>query len=202
MPKQYAKRNVTVTWPIIRPAPAGDSRTWLDLSLETNLFNETLSMPVAPWPPVGPDRHVSPGAEVQAAKARWMWHPPLPMYTSIRVCLSRRSGTCIKPAPCVFAAICAQGSRLHEERTGTRQGGGVNTLVFTVDMPHARGSYRDAHSGMSGPQCAAAAHVAAVHSSTLPLDVGLLGKHMTWAISRPIAGNPNSLAIISALAWL
>ena len=49
---------------------------------------------------------------------------------------------------------------------------GVTTLVFTVDMPTPGARYRDAHSGMSGPNAAAAAHAAGRHPSAMGLGRG------------------------------
>ncbi len=51
-----------------------------------------------------------------------------------------------------------------------------NTLVFTVDMPMPGARYRDAHSGMSGPNAAPRRMLQAVTHPQWAWDVGLNGK--------------------------
>lgn len=53
---------------------------------------------------------------------------------------------------------------------------GIRTLVFTVDMPVPGARYRDAHSGMSGPNAAARRIVQAVTHPAWAYDVGLMGR--------------------------
>ena len=53
---------------------------------------------------------------------------------------------------------------------------GCSTLVFTVDMPVPGARYRDAHSGMSGPNAAMRRYLQAVLHPHWAWDVGLNGK--------------------------
>lgn len=53
---------------------------------------------------------------------------------------------------------------------------GIRKLVFTVDMPVPGARYRDAHSGMSGPNASLRRIIQAVMHPTWAIDVGLLGK--------------------------
>jgi hypothetical protein len=59
------------------------------------------------------------------------------------------------------------------------QAAGVSTLVFTVDMPVPGARYRDAHSGMSGPNAAMRRYLQAVTHPHWALDVGLMGRPHT-----------------------
>lgn len=65
------------------------------------------------------------------------------------------------------------------------QAAGVETLVFTVDMPVPGARYRDAHSGMSGPGAAWRRMLQAV-------------THPRWAWDVGIHGRPHDLGNISA----
>jgi len=53
---------------------------------------------------------------------------------------------------------------------------GATTLVFTVDMPVPGARYRDAHSGMSGPNAALRRAIQAMLHPRWALDVGLRGR--------------------------
>jgi L-lactate dehydrogenase (cytochrome) len=53
---------------------------------------------------------------------------------------------------------------------------GATTLVFTVDMPVPGARYRDAHSGMSGPNAALRRIIQAMLHPRWALDVGLRGR--------------------------
>jgi len=56
------------------------------------------------------------------------------------------------------------------------QAAGCSTLVFTVDMPVPGARYRDAHSGMSGPNAAMRRYWQAMTHPHWSWDVGLHGK--------------------------
>jgi L-lactate dehydrogenase (cytochrome) len=53
---------------------------------------------------------------------------------------------------------------------------GVTTLVFTVDMPVPGARYRDAHSGMSGPNAPLRRMLQAMTHPSWAWDVGLFGR--------------------------
>ncbi|MEG3001573.1 MAG: FMN-dependent L-lactate dehydrogenase LldD, partial [Comamonas sp.] len=70
------------------------------------------------------------------------------------------------------------------------QAAGVSTLVFTVDMPVPGARYRDAHSGMSGPNAAVRRYLQAVTHPHWAMDVGLMGRpHTLGNISTYLGKN-------------
>jgi L-lactate dehydrogenase (cytochrome) len=77
---------------------------------------------------------------------------------------------------------------------------GCSTLVFTVDMPVPGARYRDAHSGMSGPNAAMRRYMQAVMHPNWAWDVGLLGRpHDLGNISKYL-GKPTGLE--DYIGWL
>jgi len=77
---------------------------------------------------------------------------------------------------------------------------GVTTLVFTVDMPTPGARYRDAHSGMSGPN-ASLRHIGqAITHPRWAWDVGLLGRPHDLGNISAYRGNPTGLA--DYIGWL
>src|SRR3990167_912467 len=121
-------------------------RNMSELSLETRLFNETLSMPVA-LAPVGLTGMYARRGEVQAAKAA-----------------------------------------------------AVTPLVFTVDMPVPGARYRDAHSGMSGPNAPLRRMLQAMTHPSWAWDVGLLGKPHDLGNISAYRGSRTGLA--DYIGWL
>jgi L-lactate dehydrogenase (cytochrome) len=77
---------------------------------------------------------------------------------------------------------------------------GIRKLVFTVDMPVPGARYRDAHSGMSGPNAPLRRVLQAITHPHWAVDVGLLGKpHDLGNISK-YRGEPTKLA--DYIGWL
>ncbi len=73
------------------------------------------------------------------------------------------------------------------------QAAGCTTLVFTVDMPVPGARYRDAHSGMSGPERPAAPLLAGHDAPPLGGGRGPAGPaRTTWATSRPTGAAPRA----------
>ena len=77
---------------------------------------------------------------------------------------------------------------------------GVTTLVFTVDMPVPGARYRDAHSGMSGPNAPLRRMLQAMTHPSWALDVGLLGRPHDLGNISTYRGNPTGLA--DYIGWL
>ncbi|HEX5841140.1 MAG TPA: L-lactate dehydrogenase, partial [Pseudomonas sp.] len=77
---------------------------------------------------------------------------------------------------------------------------GVTTLVFTVDMPVPGARYRDAHSGMSGPNASVRRMLQAMTHPRWAWDVGLLGKPHDLGNISAYRGNPTGLA--DYIGWL
>ena len=77
---------------------------------------------------------------------------------------------------------------------------GCSTLVFTVDMPVPGARYRDAHSGMSGPNAPFRRMLQAMTHPQWAWDVGLLGKPHDLGNISAYRGNPTGLA--DYIGWL
>ena len=125
------------------------------LSLETTLFNETLSMPVA-LAPVGLTGMYARRGEVQAAVAADKKGIPFTLST-VSVCPIEEV---------VLAHFTPNGFSIYmyyvtvglsRNALERAKAAGCSTLVFTVRYACACARYRDAHSGMSGPNAAIAA---------------------------------------------
>ena len=76
----------------------------------------------------------------------------------------------------------------------------MTTLVFTVDMPTPGARYRDAHSGMSGPNAAMRRMLQAFTHPAWAWDVGLMGKPHDLGNISTYRGNPTGLA--DYIGWL
>jgi L-lactate dehydrogenase (cytochrome) len=82
----------------------------------------------------------------------------------------------------------------------TAQGLGVKTLVFTVDMPIPGSRYRDAHSGMSGPNAPLRRILQALAKPAWAWDVGLNGRPHRLGNLEPLLGKASGLN--DYIGWL
>jgi len=82
----------------------------------------------------------------------------------------------------------------------TAQGLGVKTLVFTVDMPIPGSRYRDAHSGMSGPNAPLRRVLQAIAKPGWAWDVGLNGRPHRLGNLEPLLGKASGLN--DYIGWL
>ncbi|MBH3429937.1 FMN-dependent L-lactate dehydrogenase LldD [Pseudomonas alkylphenolica] len=168
-----------------------------ELSLETQLFNETLSMPVA-LAPVGLTGMYARRGEVQAARAAAAKGIPFTMST-VSVCPIEEVAPAID-RPMWFQLYVLKDRGFMRNALERAKAAGVTTLVFTVDMPVPGARYRDAYSGMSGPNAPLRRVWQAMTHPQWALDVGLLGKpHDLGNISK-YRGSPTGLA--DYIGWL
>lgn len=168
-----------------------------ELSLETKLFDETLSMPVA-LAPVGLTGMFARRGEVQAARAADKKGIPFTLST-VSVCPIEEVAPAIN-RPMWFQLYVLRDRGFMKNALERAQAAGCSTLVFTVDMPVPGARYRDAHSGMSGPNAAFRRMVQAATHPGWAWDVGLLGRpHDLGNISK-YRGNPTGLA--DYIGWL
>lgn len=167
------------------------------LSLETKLFNETLSMPVA-LSPVGLTGMYARRGEVQAAVAADKKGIPFTLST-VSVCPIEE----VTPAigrPMWFQLYVLRDRGFMRNALERAKAAGCSTLIFTVDMPVPGARYRDAHSGMSGPNAAMRRYLQAVTHPQWAWDVGLLGRpHDLGNISKYL-GKPTGLE--DYIGWL
>jgi len=146
----------------------------LDTGIE--LFGEKLAIPVA-LSPVGLTGMYRRRGEVQAARAADAHGIPFTM-SSVSVCPIEEVVPKIK-RPMWFQLYVLKDRGFMQNALERAQAAGCSTLVFTVDMPVPGARYRDAHSGMSGPNAAMRRYIQAVLHPHWAIDVGLNGKPHT-----------------------
>ncbi len=146
----------------------------LDTSIE--LFGEKLALP-AVLAPVGLLGMFARRGEVQAAMAADKKGIPFTMST-VSVCPIEEVAPKIK-RPMWFQLYVLKDRGFMKNALERAQAAGVSTLVFTVDMPVPGARYRDAHSGMSGPNAAMRRYLQSATHPQWALDVGLLGRPHT-----------------------
>lgn len=168
-----------------------------ELNLTTNLFDETLSMPVA-LSPVGLTGMYARRGEVQAARAAANLGVPFTMST-VSVCPIEEVAPAIS-RPMWFQLYVLKDRGFMRNALERAKAAGVTTLVFTVDMPVPGARYRDAHSGMSGPYAAPRRILQAMTHPHWALNVGLLGKPHDLGNISAYRGNPTGLA--DYIGWL
>ncbi|MDF2984355.1 MAG: lldD [Devosia sp.] len=168
-----------------------------ELSLETQLFNETLSMPVA-LAPVGLCGMYARRGEIQAARAAASKGIPFTLST-VSVCAIEEVAPAID-RPMWFQLYVLKDRGFMRNALERAKAAGVKTLVFTVDMPVPGARYRDAHSGMSGVNGPLRRAWQAVTHPQWAWDVGLHGRPHDLGNISTYRGNPTGLA--DYIGWL
>ncbi|WP_348715976.1 FMN-dependent L-lactate dehydrogenase LldD [Acidovorax soli] len=161
----------------------------LDTSIE--LFGEKLSIPVA-LSPVGLTGMYRRRGEVQAARAADKHGIPFTM-SSVSVCPIEEVAPKIQ-RPMWFQLYVLKDRGFMQNALERAQAAGCSTLVFTVDMPVPGARYRDAHSGMSGPNAPLRRYWQAMTHPRWAVDVGLLGRPHDLGNISAYRGNPTGLA--------
>lgn len=157
-------------------------RDMSDLSLGTELWGEKLDLPLV-LAPVGLTGMYARRGEVQAARAAARKGIPLTLST-VSVCPIEEVAPAID-RPIWFQLYVLRDRGFMRNALERAQAAGVKTLVFTVDMPVPGARYRDAHSGMSGPNAEIRRVLQAMTHPRWAWDVGLRGKpHDLGNVSR------------------
>ena len=172
-------------------------RNVADLSLETELFGTSLAMPVV-LAPVGLTGMYARRGEVQAARAAAAAQVPFTLST-VSVCAIREVQAA-SSAPIWFQLYVLKDRGFMRDALERAQAAGVTTLVFTVDMPVPGSRYRDAHSGMSGPNAAFRRMVQAATHPRWAWDVGLRGRPHDLGNISAYRGAPTALE--DYIGWL
>jgi L-lactate dehydrogenase (cytochrome) len=167
------------------------------LDLRTELFGETLSMPVA-LAPVGLTGMFARRGEVQAARAAQSRGIPFTLST-VSVCPIEEVAPAID-RPMWFQLYVLKDRGFMRNALERAQAAGVTTLVFTVDMPTPGARYRDAHSGMSGANAPLRRMWQAATHPRWAWDVGLHGKPHDLGNVSAYVGKPTGLA--DYIGWL
>lgn len=167
------------------------------VSTETQLWDDSLDLPVI-LAPVGLTGMYARRGEVQAAKAADNRGIPFTL-SSVSVCPIEE----VVPAigrPMWFQLYVLKDRGFMRNALERAKESGVKTLVFTVDMPTPGARYRDAHSGMSGPNANLRRMIQAALHPQWAWDVGLKGKpHDLGNISK-YRGEPTHLE--DYIGWL
>jgi L-lactate dehydrogenase (cytochrome) len=172
-------------------------RNVADLSLDAELLGERMAMPVA-LGPVGLTGMFARRGEVQAARAAASRGIPFTLST-VSVCAIEEVAPAIG-RPMWFQLYVLKDRGFMRNALERAKAAGVTTLVFTVDMPTPGARYRDAHSGMSGPNAPLRRMLQAVTHPRWAWDVGLRGRPHDLGNISTYRGNPTGLG--DYIGWL
>lgn len=172
-------------------------RNMSQLQLETELFGRKLAMPVA-LAPVGLTGMYARRGEVQAAKAASNKGIPFTLST-VSVCPIEEVQTASRE-PIWFQLYVLKDRGFMKNVLERAQQAGINTLVFTVDMPVPGTRYRDAHSGMSGQYAKIRQMLQAIAHPRWAYDVGLMGRPHDLGNISAYRGKPTKLE--DYIGWL
>jgi L-lactate dehydrogenase (cytochrome) len=165
--------------------------------LSTTLFGHHQALPVA-LAPVGLTGMYARRGECQAAKAAAAKGVPFCLST-VSVCdlaeVSKAS-----PTPIWFQLYVLRDRGFMRDLLAKAADAGATALVFTVDMPVPGARYRDAHSGMSGPNAAMRRLVQAAFKPAWAWDVGVMGRPHTLGNVAPVLGENSGLE--DFMGWL
>ena len=163
----------------------------------TTLFGHYQALPVA-LAPVGLTGMYARRGECQAAKAAAAKGVPFCLST-VSVCdvneVSKASS-----APIWFQLYVLRDRGFMRDLLAKAADAGATALVFTVDMPVPGARYRDAHSGMSGPNAGLRRLAQAALKPAWAWDVGVMGRPHTLGNVAPVLGKTSGLE--DFMGWL
>lgn len=163
----------------------------------TTLFGHYQALPVA-LAPVGLTGMYARRGECQAAKAAAAKGVPFCLST-VSVC-DLQEVSKASPSPIWFQLYVLRDRAFMRDLLAKAADAGATALVFTVDMPVPGARYRDAHSGMSGPNAAARRLMQAVFKPQWAWDVGVMGRPHTLGNVAPVLGKNSGLE--DFMGWL
>lgn len=167
------------------------------ISLKTSLFGQEMGMPVA-LGPVGISGMYRRRGEVQAARAANKAGLPFCLSTvSLCPLAEVAAGT---DGPLWFQLYVIRDRAFMRDLLATAKEQGAKALVFTVDMPVPGARYRDARSGMSGPNAPLRRILQAMGKPGWAWDVGLNGRPHTLGNLQPVLGAKSGLN--DYMGWL
>lgn len=163
----------------------------------TTLFGVRQALPVA-LAPVGLSGMYARRGERQAARAAAAKGVPFCLST-VSVC-DVDEVRAASSAPFWFQLYVLRDRGFMRDLLARAAAAGATTLVFTVDMPVPGARYRDAHSGMSGPNAAARRLVQAALKPAWAWDVGVMGRPHRLGNVAPALGKASGLQ--DFMGWL
>jgi L-lactate dehydrogenase (cytochrome) len=166
------------------------------IDLKTSWFGREVKLPVA-LGPVGISGMYARRGELQAARAA--------KAAGIPACLSTVSICSIEEVaqaadPFWFQLYVLRDREFMKDLIARAKAAGAAALVFTVDMPVPGARYRDAHSGMSGPNAAVRRVLQAMGKPGWSWDVGLMGRPHLLGNLLPVLGKDSGLN--DYMGWL
>ncbi|HEX8446078.1 MAG TPA: FMN-dependent L-lactate dehydrogenase LldD [Sphingomonas sp.] len=168
-----------------------------EVALGTTLFGREQALPVV-LAPVGLTGMYARRGEVQAARAAQSRGVPFCLST-VSVCALEEVAPAI-PDPIWFQLYVIRDRGFMRDLLARAKAQGVTTLVFTVDMPVPGSRYRDAHSGMSGPNAALRRLLQAMAHPRWAWDVGVRGRPHILGNIAPVLGKTSGLE--DFMGWL
>jgi L-lactate dehydrogenase (cytochrome) len=168
-----------------------------DIRLGCELFGRHMTMPLA-LAPVGLTGMYARRGETLAARAAASKGIPYCLST-VSVC-SLEEVSSHSPCPIWFQLYVLRDRGFMRDVLEKAKAVGVNTLVFTVDMPVPGARYRDAHSGLSGPNAPLRRWLQAATHPRWAWDVGLWGRPHSLGNVASVLGKRSGLE--DFIGWL
>ncbi|MBB4839918.1 L-lactate dehydrogenase (cytochrome) [Sphingomonas kyeonggiensis] len=166
------------------------------IDLSTTLFGREIALPVG-LGPVGISGMYARRGELQAASAARAAGVPMCLST---VSICPIEDVAQKADPFWFQLYVIRDRAFMRDLIARAKDAGAKALVFTVDMPVPGARYRDAHSGMSGPNAPLRRVLQAMGKPHWSWDVGLRGRPHTLGNLLPVLGKDSGLN--DYMGWL
>jgi len=166
------------------------------IDLRTKLFGREIALPVA-LGPVGISGMYARRGEMQAARAAREAGVPMCLST-VSICPIEQVAEAADPF--WFQLYVIRDRAFMKDLIARAKAAGAKALVFTVDMPVPGARYRDAHSGMSGPNAPLRRVLQAMGKPGWSWDVGLRGRPHTLGNLLPVLGKDSGLN--DYMGWL
>lgn len=159
------------------------------IDTKTTLFGREVALPVG-LGPVGMSGMYARRGEMQAARAAKAAGVPMCLST-MSICSMAEVGQVADPF--WFQLYVIRDRSFMKDLIASANAAGAKALVFTVDMPVPGARYRDAHSGMSGPNAPLKRVLQAMMHPRWALDVGVMGRPHTLGNLGPVLGKNGGL---------
>lgn len=169
-----------------------------EIDLRTTLFGTQRSLPIM-LGPIGIAGMFRRRGERQAAMAAKAAGIPFCLST-VSLCSLAEVARAAGNAHLWFQLYVIRDRGFMRDLLATAKALGVQTLVFTVDMPVPGARYRDAHSGMSGPRAPLRRLLQALTHPAWAWDVGLRGRPHRLGNLEPVLGRASGLN--DYMGWL
>jgi len=169
-----------------------------EVDLKTTLFGHERPLPVI-LGPVGIAGMYRRRGEAQAARAARTADIPFCLST-VSLCSLAEVVKAAGRQHTWFQLYVIRNRAVMRDLLATAESAGVQTLVFTVDMPVPGARYRDAHSGMSGPHAGVRRLLQAIGNPRWAWDVGIRGRpHRLGNLERLLG---RSVGLNDYMGWL